>query len=254
MFACCCAPGEETAVTIPTVSLEEEYKNSLLQEMQIMPAQEPDPVPSVQLKKQAEEISATKKPKAPVLEEAREFTVTINKDTGIMGVVLDRKEHWLTVIKVASGLIADHNARVADKADCVLVNDFIVAVNGKRHVDDMLEEAKLAGGSVDILVHRPYRFEVIVSKSDSQPSFGAALMYQQDSTSVDVKSIRPGALQVYNEKVPTELQVLPSDCITQVDGKASSPPDMITAIKEQSTVRLTIIRPPIVACGSQKVV
>uniref|UniRef100_A0A7S2N3D7 PDZ domain-containing protein n=1 Tax=Zooxanthella nutricula TaxID=1333877 RepID=A0A7S2N3D7_9DINO len=119
----------------------------------------------------------------------------------------------------------------------IRVGDYIIRVNGAAGSAKSLGEALLKHSTAQVTVQRPKTYAVEIKKGDK--ALGVDLNYTTQGKSIYVVSIRDGVIK---EQVP---EVGKGQRIVSVNGKASSPKEMIEALKTP-WVKLELSAAPVV--------
>lgn len=175
----------------------------------------------------------------------REFTVKINKTTidTPLGCHLDISDGVsLRVCGIRSGSspVQTYNSERGTLPE-VKVGDFILQVNAVKGVALELGEEIRRSKALELLIRRPYQFQVTLSKGES--SLGLDLNYAMKGTSLVIDKIAgSGAAQDWNAANPDKV-IKRHDHIVAVSGVESTSVDLLDMLGKSKEVTLTIARP-----------
>jgi len=165
--------------------------------------------------------------------------MTPGERLGAMLDVLDMKT--LRVVQVrAQGRLSAHNLRATvDKQ--VQAGQYIVSVNGKSgKSEELVEEMRR---SRTWRLRFAQKKEITVSIEKSGP-LCLDLQFEKESDCIVIRKIGDGVVKEFNQRVEDEeQQVKVGDRITDVNGAGGTAREMLRAIRENTTLDLTIARP-----------
>mmetsp|Transcript_52623 Transcript_52623/g.94472 ORF Transcript_52623/g.94472 Transcript_52623/m.94472 type:complete len:212 (+) Transcript_52623:71-706(+) len=179
----------------------------------------------------------------------------LSKDTSFGGKATPKEGKFETELDLSNvdeiGLEIDYTdtenfivKRVSGTADGPLqVLDAIIAVNGERLTTKQIfmERVKGAANSkskLQLSVNRPAETQVDLQKPGQ---LGITINYKKNSHGFWVSTIEAGLLEKWNDANPA-TKVAPHDRIVAVNGASGPPADMLNVLKEESTLKLTVMR------------
>jgi len=245
MFNCCCAAETEkaTVVHVPSVAVWEAPPAEVEPEVNVVEEAAAVAAPKVEAPA-APPAPPPAPPAPPAFSPTGDFDAVLERPPAStrtpFGWGLDMLCPDALHIESLSGdptaAVTRYNASAPAGKD-IRVGDYIIRVNGAAGSAKSLGEALLKHSTAQVTVQRPKKVAVEIKKGDK--ALGVDLNYTAQGKSIYVVSIRDGVIK---EQVP---EVGKGQRIVSVNGKASSPKEMIEALKTP-WVKLELSAAPVV--------
>eukprot|EP00931_Biecheleriopsis_adriatica_P114934 TRINITY_DN907_c0_g1_i1.p2 TRINITY_DN907_c0_g1~~TRINITY_DN907_c0_g1_i1.p2 ORF type:complete len:238 (+),score=56.65 TRINITY_DN907_c0_g1_i1:88-801(+) len=222
-FACCCA--EEESAAGAGVRLEVAIRDQTTGEGQVEAAKQPEPSPTV------EEAAAAPAPAAPGAVEPGVFNVVVFRNTESFGIDVSAADKVCMVNDVAPDSLLGKWNDTCESDRQIRKTDRLFAINGQtfKKAKDALGALKTTSGEITLTFQRATLNKVTLS-TDGCP---LGLSLKDGPNFLLVLDVFEGAVETYNNDVPSEKQLRNSSRIIKVDGVAGAGDEMLKVISSR---------------------